>query len=143
MCSICQPWLRIPPWSNTYWSKGCLFTTGNDCSNVLLAISCLLVSKCLKTFSAYGNFFACDDQKTSRNDSLDHEEVDICLKSNYFGYFCQLKLWKQSCTHLITPFYKISLGVTGVDYLSSVSPRNYFLTGRNFPTTNQRLLFCF
>ena len=40
MCSICQPWLRIPPWSNTCWSKGCLFTTGNDCWNVLLAISC-------------------------------------------------------------------------------------------------------
>ena len=34
---------------------------------------------------AYGNFFACDDQKASRMDSLDHEEVDVCLKSNYFG----------------------------------------------------------
>ena len=54
---------------------------------------------------------------------------------------------KQSCTHLITPFsgivvHGISLGFTG-GCVSSVSPRNYFLTGRNFPTTNKRLLFLF
>ena len=34
---------------------------------------------------AYGNFFSTDDQKFSRNDSLDHEEVDQCLQTNYYG----------------------------------------------------------
>ena len=33
----------------------------------------------------YGNFFCPEDQKASRNDSLTHEEVDVCLKSNYQG----------------------------------------------------------
>ena len=35
---------------------------------------------------AYGNFFCPEDQKPSRNDSLTHEEVDVCIKSNYDGY---------------------------------------------------------
>ena len=35
---------------------------------------------------AYGNFFCPDDQKASRNDSLDHEEVDVCLQTNYHGF---------------------------------------------------------
>ena len=34
----------------------------------------------------YGNFFCPEDQKFSRNDSLNHEEVDVCLKTNYQGY---------------------------------------------------------
>lgn len=33
----------------------------------------------------YGNFFCPEDQKFSRNDSLDHEEVDVCVRSNYQG----------------------------------------------------------
>jgi hypothetical protein len=33
----------------------------------------------------YGNFFCCDDQKIHRSDSIDHEEVDIPLKTNYLG----------------------------------------------------------
>ena len=35
---------------------------------------------------AYGNFFCPEDQKPSRNDSLEHEEVDVCTKTNYDGY---------------------------------------------------------
>ena len=34
----------------------------------------------------YGNFFCPEDQKPSRNDSLDHEEVDVCIPTNYAGY---------------------------------------------------------
>ena len=34
----------------------------------------------------YGNFFCCDDQKMHRRDNLEHEEVDIPLKTNYYGY---------------------------------------------------------
>ena len=34
----------------------------------------------------YGNFFCPEDQKPSRNDSLDHEYVDVCTKTNYAGY---------------------------------------------------------
>ena len=34
----------------------------------------------------YGNFFCCDDQKMHRMDNLEHEEVDIPLKTNYLGY---------------------------------------------------------
>ena len=34
----------------------------------------------------YGNFFCADDQKMSRNDSLDHEEVDLCVKTDYQGF---------------------------------------------------------
>ena len=34
----------------------------------------------------YGNFFCPEDQKPSRNDSLDHEEVDVCVTTNYAGY---------------------------------------------------------
>ena len=34
----------------------------------------------------YGNFFCADDQKGSRNDSLDHEEVDLCVATNYYGF---------------------------------------------------------
>ena len=35
----------------------------------------------------YGNLVCPEDQKSSRNDSLVHEEVDVCLNSNYQGYF--------------------------------------------------------
>ena len=35
---------------------------------------------------AYGNFFCPEDQKPSRNDSLDHEEVDVCTATDYDGY---------------------------------------------------------
>ena len=35
----------------------------------------------------YGNLVCPEDQKSSRNDSLEHEEVDVCLKTNYQGYF--------------------------------------------------------
>jgi transient receptor potential cation channel subfamily V protein 5 len=34
----------------------------------------------------YGNFFCPEDQKPSRSDSLEHEEVDVCLRTNYAGY---------------------------------------------------------
>ena len=34
----------------------------------------------------YGNFFCPEDQKISRTDALDHEYVDVCLKTNYGGY---------------------------------------------------------
>ena len=34
----------------------------------------------------YGNFFCPEDQKPSRNDSLEHEEVDLCIKTDYQGY---------------------------------------------------------
>lgn len=34
---------------------------------------------------AYGNFFCPDDQRPGRNDSLDHEEVDVCINTNYAG----------------------------------------------------------
>ncbi len=34
----------------------------------------------------FGNFFCPEDQKPSRNDSLDHEEVDLCIETNYAGY---------------------------------------------------------
>ena len=34
----------------------------------------------------YGNFFCCDDQKVHRMDNLQHEEVDIPLRTNYHGY---------------------------------------------------------
>ena len=34
----------------------------------------------------YGNFFCCDDQKAHRGDSIDHEPVDVPLKTNYLGY---------------------------------------------------------
>jgi transient receptor potential cation channel subfamily V protein 5 len=34
----------------------------------------------------YGNFFTCDDQKSSRSDNKSYEEVDICLRTNYLGY---------------------------------------------------------
>lgn len=34
---------------------------------------------------ACGNFFCPDDQKDSRKDSLDHEWVDVCEKTNYEG----------------------------------------------------------
>ena len=34
----------------------------------------------------YGNFFCADDQKMSRNDSLEHEEVDLCVKTDYQGF---------------------------------------------------------
>ncbi len=37
------------------------------------------------TCRCYGSFFCPEDQKPSRNDSLDHELVDVCLKSNYQG----------------------------------------------------------
>lgn len=33
----------------------------------------------------YGNFMCPEDQKASRSDSLDHEIVDVCTKSNYQG----------------------------------------------------------
>ncbi|CAH1783392.1 unnamed protein product [Owenia fusiformis] len=33
-----------------------------------------------------GNFFCPDDQKSSRVDNLDHEWVDLCVKTNYEGY---------------------------------------------------------
>jgi hypothetical protein len=34
---------------------------------------------------AYGNFFCPEDQKSSRNDSLDHELVDVKAETNYEG----------------------------------------------------------
>lgn len=34
----------------------------------------------------YGNFFCPEDQKPSRNDSLDHEYVDVCQQTDYAGY---------------------------------------------------------
>ncbi|GAB1607822.1 transient receptor potential cation channel subfamily V member 5-like [Argonauta hians] len=34
----------------------------------------------------YGNFFCPDDQKDSRTDNWDHEEVDVCLETNFEGY---------------------------------------------------------
>ena len=34
---------------------------------------------------AYGNFFCPEDQKSSRNDSLDHETVDVCPETSYEG----------------------------------------------------------
>ena len=33
----------------------------------------------------YGNFFCPDDQKASRNDSLEHELVDVSQRTNYQG----------------------------------------------------------
>ncbi|XP_067141643.1 transient receptor potential cation channel subfamily V member 6 [Centruroides vittatus] len=33
-----------------------------------------------------GNFFCPEDQKSSRSDSLDHEWVNLCVKTNYEGY---------------------------------------------------------
>ena len=45
----------------------------------------LLEEGCSYHERAYGNFFCADDQKISRSDSLDHEEVDICLQTNYHG----------------------------------------------------------
>jgi transient receptor potential cation channel subfamily V protein 5 len=34
---------------------------------------------------AYGNFFCPEDQKSTRNDSLDHEIVDVKPETNYEG----------------------------------------------------------
>ena len=34
----------------------------------------------------YGNFFCPEDQKPSRNDSLEHERVDVKLMTDYKGY---------------------------------------------------------
>jgi ankyrin repeat protein len=34
----------------------------------------------------YGAFFCPEDQKASRTDSLEHEWVDLRLKTNYTGY---------------------------------------------------------
>ena len=34
----------------------------------------------------YGNFFTCDDQKSSRSDSVEQEEVMLKLRTNYWGY---------------------------------------------------------
>lgn len=34
----------------------------------------------------YGNFFCPEDQKPSRNDSLDHEYVDVCVQTDYAGF---------------------------------------------------------
>ena len=34
----------------------------------------------------YGNFFCPEDQKMSRMDSLEHEYVEVCTKTNYAGY---------------------------------------------------------
>lgn len=36
---------------------------------------------------ATGNFFNPDDQKESRTDSLEHEWVDLCEKTNFRGYY--------------------------------------------------------
>lgn len=38
----------------------------------------------------YGNFFSPEDQKPSRNDSFEHEVVDVCVRTNYAGFviFC-------------------------------------------------------
>ena len=38
-----------------------------------------------------GNFFCPDDQKDSRTDSLDHEWVDVCEKTNYEGLVTTVK----------------------------------------------------
>jgi transient receptor potential cation channel subfamily V protein 5 len=34
----------------------------------------------------YGNFFCPDDQRPTRGDSLEYEEVDVALRTNYKGY---------------------------------------------------------
>lgn len=34
---------------------------------------------------AIGNFFNPEDQKVSRTDSLEHEWVDLCVKTDYKG----------------------------------------------------------
>ncbi|KAL4218965.1 hypothetical protein ACF0H5_021551 [Mactra antiquata] len=46
-----------------------------------------------------GNFFTPDDQKDSRTDSLDHEWVDVCEKTNYEGhvYFGEYPLSFAAC----------------------------------------------
>lgn len=46
-----------------------------------------------------GNFFTPDDQKDSRTDSLDHEWVDVCQKTNYEGhvYFGEYPLSFAAC----------------------------------------------
>ncbi|XP_053381357.1 transient receptor potential cation channel subfamily V member 5-like isoform X2 [Mercenaria mercenaria] len=47
----------------------------------------------------YGNFFTPDDQKDSRTDSMDHEWVDVCQKTNYEGhvYFGEYPLSFAAC----------------------------------------------
>ncbi|XP_059093541.1 transient receptor potential cation channel subfamily V member 5-like isoform X2 [Tigriopus californicus] len=57
----------------------------------------------------YGNFMCPEDQKASRSDSLDHEIVDVCTKSNYQGYVAwgeyslsfAAKLGQEECYRLI------------------------------------------
>ncbi|CAD6195654.1 unnamed protein product [Caenorhabditis auriculariae] len=61
-----------------------------DCKMVytLLRLGADVNSRC------YGAFFCADDQKTSRTDSLEHEYVDLSLKTNYSGnmYFGEYPL---------------------------------------------------
>ncbi|KAK0410592.1 hypothetical protein QR680_005218 [Steinernema hermaphroditum] len=49
----------------------------------------------------YGALFGCDDQKNSRTDSLEHEYVELSLKTNYTGkmYFGEYPLAFAACTN--------------------------------------------
>uniref|UniRef100_A0A1I7ZQ96 ANK_REP_REGION domain-containing protein n=1 Tax=Steinernema glaseri TaxID=37863 RepID=A0A1I7ZQ96_9BILA len=49
----------------------------------------------------YGAFFCCDDQKSSRTDSLEHEYVELTTKTNYSGrmYFGEYALAFAACTN--------------------------------------------
>ncbi|KAK0410590.1 hypothetical protein QR680_005217 [Steinernema hermaphroditum] len=49
----------------------------------------------------YGAFFCCDDQKSSRTDSLEHEYVELNTKTNYEGrmYFGEYPLAFAACTN--------------------------------------------
>ncbi|CAL2041043.1 unnamed protein product [Caenorhabditis brenneri] len=56
----------------------------------IINTDCKLVYKFLKLGAdvnsrCYGAFFCADDQKTSRTDSLEHEYVELSLKTNYTG----------------------------------------------------------
>ena len=55
-------------------------------------LPCLLFLSFLPVLRrCYGNFFCCDDQKPHRTDSIDHEPVDVPLKTNYLGNADQIK----------------------------------------------------
>lgn len=52
---------------------------------------CGMVSKLLRKGAdvnarCYGAFFSADDQKSSRQDSLEHEYVELCVQSNFKGF---------------------------------------------------------
>ena len=77
------PWQILSLAQNPRWSE-----CGNrqtDCRTHSLTNCFLYLDKLNLLRRCYGNFFCCDDQKIHRGDSLDHEEVDIPLKTNYLG----------------------------------------------------------